>query len=47
MEDLNLEGILVNRKLYQVISDSSFYEFKRQVEYKCKKLGSRLIFPDR
>nr|WP_246163323.1 MULTISPECIES: transposase [Brasilonema] len=36
-----------NHKLGQSIADSGFYEFKRQLEYKCKKFGSKLVLADR
>jgi transposase len=35
------------KNLAQSISDCGFYEFKRQLEYKCLKLGSELIIADR
>ena len=47
IEDLNVSGMVKNHKLSQSISDCSFYEFRRQLEYKCKKFGSTLIIADR
>ncbi|KAB8320436.1 IS200/IS605 family element transposase accessory protein TnpB [Tolypothrix campylonemoides VB511288] len=43
VEDLNVSGMLKNDKLAQAIADCGFYEFRRQLEYKCKKFGSQLI----
>jgi putative transposase len=34
--DLNLKGMMANHKLSWAISDLGFYEFSRQLEYKCK-----------
>ena len=36
IEDLNIKGMLRNRKLIRAISDMGFYEFKRQLIYKEK-----------
>ncbi|WP_414581727.1 RNA-guided endonuclease InsQ/TnpB family protein [Scytonema sp. PCC 10023] len=47
IEDLNVSGMMQNHKLAQSIADCGFYEFKRQLEYKCKKFGSKLILADR
>jgi len=44
MEDLNVAGMLKNRKLSQAISDVSFGEFKRQMQYKCDWYGKNLLF---
>jgi putative transposase len=47
IEDLNGSGMLANRKLAKVISDMGFYEFRRQLEYKCLLYGSQLVVVDR
>ena len=47
IEDLNVSGMLKNGKLAKAISDMGFYEFRRQLEYKCKLYGSELIIADR
>jgi len=43
IEDLNVAGMLKNRKLSQAISDVSFGEFFRQLKYKCNWYGKNLI----
>ncbi len=47
IEDLNVSGMLKNHKLAKAIADMGFYEFRRQLEYKCKLYGSQLIIADR
>lgn len=47
IEDLNVSGMLANRKLSKAIADMGFYEFRRQLEYKCSLYGSELIVVDR
>ncbi len=40
VEDLNLAGMLKNRKLAQALSDASLHEFHRQLHYKAEWHGS-------
>ena len=47
LEDLNVSGLMANRKLAKAIGDMGFYEFRRQLEYKCQLYGSQLVFVDR
>ena len=47
IEDLNVSGMLKNHKLASAIADCGFYEFKRQLSYKCEWYGSKLIIADR
>lgn len=42
IEDLNVAGMMANHKLAKAIADCGFHEFRRQLEYKCKKFGSEL-----
>lgn len=36
MEDLNIKGMMKNRHLSKAIQEQSFYEFIRQMKYKCE-----------
>ena len=47
IEDLGVSGMMKNRWLAKVIADVGMYEFRRQLEYKCKWYGSRLIVASR
>jgi putative transposase len=47
IEDLNVRGMLKNHNLAQSISDVSFGEIRRQLEYKSKWYGCDLIVVDR
>lgn len=47
IEDLNTSGMLKNHKLAKSISDASFYEFRRQLEYKCAWYGKELVVINR
>jgi putative transposase len=46
MESLNVQGMMANHKLAGAISDLGFYEFKRQLDYKCKMYGANLVLVD-
>lgn len=47
IEDLNVKGMLQNHKLAKSIQELSLYEFRRQLEYKCRFYGRQLIIIDR
>lgn len=47
IEDLCVSGMMKNRKLARVIADVGFYEFRRQLEYKCGWYGSHLVIVSR
>jgi putative transposase len=47
IEDLNVSGMVGNRRLARAISDCGWGEFRRQLEYKCQRAGRRLIVIDR
>ena len=47
IEDLNVSGMVKNHSLAKAISNIGFYEFRRQLEYKCKWYGKVLVVADR
>ena len=47
IEDLNVKGMSKNRKLSSALLDGGFYEFKRQLTYKCDWYGSKMTVVDR
>jgi len=46
IENLNVQGMMANHKLAGAISDLGFYEFKRQLDYKCLMYGASLVLVD-
>lgn len=47
MEDLNVRGMMKNKHLAKEIASEKFYEFRRQMEYKCEPYGIQLVIADR
>ncbi|GAA5021184.1 hypothetical protein GCM10023317_64470 [Actinopolymorpha pittospori] len=47
VEDLNVTGMMSNRRLARHVADAGFGEFRRQLEYKAERFGSRVIVADR
>ena len=47
IEDLNVSGMMANHKLAASIADMGFFEFRRQLTYKCQLYGSKLVVVDR
>jgi len=47
IEDLNVAGMLHNRKLARHVADASFAEIRRQLRYKMCWSGGRLVVADR
>ena len=47
IEDLKVSGMLKNRRLSRDISDSRWGEIRRQLEYKSKDFGTKLVVADR
>ncbi len=47
IEDLLVSGMMKNRRLARVIADVGFYEFRRQLTYKCGWYGSELVVASR
>ena len=47
IEDLNVQGMLSNRKIAKKISRSMFYKFRVQLKNKCTVAGNVLVIADR
>lgn len=47
MENLNVSGMMKNRHLSKAIQEQGFYEFTRQMKYKCEWRGIEFIQVDR
>jgi putative transposase len=47
IEDLNVSGMMKNRHLSKAIQQQCFYEFRRQLEYKCNWNNIKLIIANR
>lgn len=47
IEDLNVKGMIQNRKLSSAINDMGFFEFRRQLEYKAQRRGGLVKIVDR
>ena len=47
VEDLNVAGMVKNRRLAKAVSDAAFGEFRRQLEYKTARTGATLHVIDR
>ncbi|MER6813018.1 RNA-guided endonuclease TnpB family protein [Spirillospora sp. NPDC000708] len=47
IEDLNVSGMVRNRRVARAISDCGWGEFRRQLEYKCRRAGRTLVVIDR
>lgn len=47
IEDLNVQGLLKNRKISRRIAQSLFYRFKEILKYKSELYGNKLVLADR
>jgi putative transposase len=47
IEDLNVRGLVKNRRLARSVADMGFFEFRRQLSYKSAMRGGQVIVVDR
>ena len=47
LEDLNVQGMMQNRKMSRAVGDVGMHEFKRQITYKAEQEGSSLLMVSR
>ena len=47
LEDLNVRGMMKNKHLAKAVQEQCFYEFYRQMQYKCAWSGVQFITADR
>ena len=47
IEDLNVSGMMKNRRLARAMADMGFFEFRRQLEYKAEQRGGLVWVADR
>lgn len=47
IENLNVKGMMQNRRLSRAIADVGFFEFRRQLDYKVASRGNLIIVADR
>lgn len=47
MEDLNISGMMKNKRLSKAVQQQGFYEFRRQIEYKSEWNNISVIIADR
>lgn len=47
IEDLNVSGMMKNKHLSKAVQNQGFFEFRKQLEYKCEAKGIQLITADR
>ena len=47
IEDLNVRGMMKNKHLSKAVQNQGFFEFRKQLEYKCNDKGVQIIIADR
>ena len=47
IEDLNVKGMMKNKHVSDAIRKQGFYEFRRQLKYKCKFRGIKFVVADK
>ena len=43
IEDLNVSGMMKNKHLSKAVQNQCFFEFRRQLEYKCREKGIPVV----
>jgi IS605 OrfB family transposase len=43
LEDLNVKGMMANKRMARAVGDVGMYEFKRQLTYKAEQEGSTIL----
>jgi len=46
IEDLNVQGMMSNHNLARSVADMSFFEFRRQLNYKASAVGTEIVIAD-
>lgn len=47
MEDLSISNLIKNKHLSKAIQEQCFFEFRRQMQYKCEQYGIEFLLADR
>ncbi len=47
VEDLNIRGMVKNRKLAKAVADAGMYQIRQQLEYKAQAVGGQVVKVDR
>lgn len=47
VEDLNIKGMVKNRKLAKAVSDAGMYQLRQMLEYKAQAIGGKVVKVDR
>ena len=47
LEDLNVRGMMSNRHLSKAVQEQGIFEFRRQIEYKARWAGIKIVIADR
>ncbi len=47
LEDLNVQGMMQNKRLSKALADVSLYALRRMIEYKAQRYGTHVIVADR
>ena len=47
IEDLNVSGMMANRRLSRAVADMGFFELRRQLQYKAARRGGEVVVAER